>query len=198
MDIAEPSRAIVPTLDGPVLGRLASSVAPSSARELARRVGTGSEEGVRRVLNRLVHQGVVLAERAGPSVLYRLNADHVTFDVIQALADLRSELFRRVAKCVGGWDPVPVLAGIYGSFARGEGNADSDIDILLVGDHIDDDQVATLTERVRAWSGNAASAIVLTRADMRRVVDDGESIVGSWERDFIPVVGSFRMASTQL
>jgi len=194
MDIAEPSQAIVPTLDGPVLRALASSVMPASARELARRVDRGSEEGIRRVLNRLVHQGVVLGEPAGASVQYRLNVDHVAFDVVQALAELRPELLRRIANWVMAWEPAPTLAGVYGSFARGEGDADSDIDLLVVGDDVDDDDVATLAERIRAWTGNSASIIVLTRADLRRVVDAGESIVGSWERDFIPVFGSLRMA----
>jgi predicted nucleotidyltransferase len=195
MDIAEPSRAVVPTLDGPVLRTLVSSVMPASARELARRVGRGSEEGIRRVLNRLVHQGVVLAEPAGASVQYRLNVDHVAFDVVRALAQLRPELLRRIANWVQAWDPAPTLAGVYGSFARGEGDAESDIDLLVVGEDVDDDDVAALAERIRAWTGNSASVAVLSRADLRRVIDAGESIVGSWERDFIPVLGSLRTAT---
>jgi predicted nucleotidyltransferase len=194
MDLAEPTRAVVPTLDGPVLRALAASATPVSARELARRVGRGSEEGVRRVLNRLVHQGVVLSEPAGASVLYWLNAEHVAFGAIQALADLRSEFLRRLASWVGAWDPAPSVVGVYGSFARGDGEAESDIDVLVVGDEIDGDQVAGLSERVRAWTGNLASVVVLTRSELRQAIEAREPITEAWERDLIPVVGTLRSA----
>jgi predicted nucleotidyltransferase len=194
MDLAEPARAVVPTLDGPVLRGLAASAQPVSARELARRVSRGSEEGVRRVLNRLVHQGVVLSERVGASVLYGLNTEHVAFGVVQGLADLRPEFLRRLANWVGARVPAPRVVGVYGSFARGDGDADSDIDVLVVGDEIDGDQVAELSERIRAWTGNVASIVVLTQSALRRAIEARDPLAEAWERDLIPVAGTLRSA----
>ncbi len=47
-----------------------------------------SEEGIRKVLSRLVRQGVVLVDRAGHAYAYRLNSEHLAAEPILALAKL--------------------------------------------------------------------------------------------------------------
>src|SRR6266508_1038245 len=67
VDVAHPIRAVVPTLDGPVLEVLARTTRPLTGREIHRLAETGSPNGVRLALTRLSGQGLVHAEeRARP------------------------------------------------------------------------------------------------------------------------------------
>jgi predicted nucleotidyltransferase len=192
VDLSEPIAAIVPTLDGPALRVLAATSASASARELHRRAGVGSEDGLRRSLNRLTHQGVVTAERVGQSVQYLLNREHVAFPAVELLVGMRRELLARIAEHTRSWEPAPRFVGVYGSAARGDGDAESDIDLLVIAEAVDDDAVASLADRVVAWSGNRASITVLTPTELAEAHTAREPIVEQWRHDLVPLVGMLR------
>jgi hypothetical protein len=132
MDMGDPTRAITPTLDGPVLAALARSGRPLTVGEVAAETVRGSEIGIRRCLARLVAQGLVEATEMGRNRVHALNREHVAAPVAATMADLRIELWRRMRKELGGWKPKPLYACVFGSAARGDGDADSDVDLLLV------------------------------------------------------------------
>lgn len=132
MDLTDPTRAVTATLDGPVLAVLAQSGKPLTVGEVAAQMPRGSEVGVRRSLARLVGQGIVRAELMGRNLVHELNREHVAADIAVQLAGLRLELWRRVRQKLGAWNPKPVYGYVFGSAARGDGDASSDIDLLLV------------------------------------------------------------------
>lgn len=132
MNLSDPTRAITPTLDGPVLSVLASTGRALTVGEVAQQVARGSEIGVRRCLARLVEEGIVIASEVGRNRVHVLNRDHVASAAAQTLAGLRTELFSRIRKELGKWRPKPYYACVFGSAARGDGDTDSDIDLLLV------------------------------------------------------------------
>ncbi|HEY7045147.1 MAG TPA: nucleotidyltransferase domain-containing protein [Nocardioidaceae bacterium] len=184
MDWSEPAAAVVPSLDGAVLDVLASTTRPLTGRDVARLARRGSPAGVSNVLNRMVDQGLVTVSSAGMSNLYTLNHDHVATPAVLALQDLRGEAFARIRKAMNSWDPPPVAAAVFGSAARGDGGVDSDVDLLVIrpADTRDDDpnwsgQVDALAQSVRRWTGNAASIIQLTPAEMTDMLDRKERIV---------------------
>jgi predicted nucleotidyltransferase len=51
---------------------------------------------------------------------------------IEMMAAARSSLLERMRKAADAWTPPPLLAGLYGSAARGDGDEDSDIDLLVI------------------------------------------------------------------
>jgi predicted transcriptional regulator len=55
-----------------------------------------SENGIRRVLLRLVGQGIVEAARAGNAYLYRFNREHLAAGPITDLVNLRATLLDRI------------------------------------------------------------------------------------------------------
>jgi hypothetical protein len=132
MDMGDPTRSITPTLDGPVLAALARAGRPVTVGEVAAETVRGSEIGVRRCLARLVAQGLVQATEMGRNRVHELNREHVAAPIATTMADLRLELWHRMRKELGGWKPKPLYACVFGSAARGDGDADSDVDLLLV------------------------------------------------------------------
>jgi hypothetical protein len=132
MDLSDPTRALTPTLDGPVLAVLARAGHPLTVGEIAERATRGSEIGIRRCIARLVDQGLVTATQMGRNVVHELNRDHLAAPAAELLADIRLELWKRLRAELAGWPEKPVHATVFGSAARGDGGPDSDIDLLLV------------------------------------------------------------------
>jgi Nucleotidyltransferase domain len=126
------TRAITPTLDGPVLAVLAQAGRPMTVGQIAAEVVRGSEIGVRRSVGRLVEQGVVRATQMGRNQVHELNREHIAAPAAELLGGFRLELWRRLREALNRWDPKPEYACAFGSAARGDGGVDSDIDILLV------------------------------------------------------------------
>lgn len=197
MDLSFPLATIAPTLDAGVLHVLAATTAGCTAAEVHRRLGHGSDEGVRKVLARLVRQGVVLAETPARYPLYRLNREHVAAPHIEALTRVRDQIFANIRVEVAGWQIAPLHAGLFGSFARGTAHSDSDIDVLLVrpevlAEHAEDawlDQLGHLERRIRDWTGNAAQIIDLAPGTLGQMAHDGDPLVDSWRAEDIPVHG---------
>jgi predicted nucleotidyltransferase len=197
MDLSMPSLSVVPTLDGPVLVTLAGLSTPVSGRRIHQLCGVGSEAGVRNVLNRLVHQGVVHASEAGSAVLYAANREHLAWPAVSALAGMRGQLLARLRDEFGAWGPRVRSAALFGSAARGDGTSDSDIDLLVVRQRRTDpngeawqSQLARVRERVAAWTGNPCQVYEIGSDELEMHIAAGEPIVAEWRRDAITVAGA--------
>ncbi|MGA2837257.1 MAG: nucleotidyltransferase domain-containing protein [Acidimicrobiales bacterium] len=132
VDLSDPTRALTPTLDGPVLAVLAAAGRPLTVGQIAVQAARGSEIGIRRSVARLVREGLVTATVVGRNQVHELNRDHVAAPAATLFADLRLEVWRRLREAIQNWDPRPLYACAFGSAARGDGGEDSDIDLLLV------------------------------------------------------------------
>lgn len=197
MNVSTPSEAVVPTLDGPVLITLAKLTGPVTGRQLHHLAGVGSEAGVRNVLTRLVHQGLVHVTPAGSALLYTVNREHIAWPAVRALAGLRGELLTRLRDTLGGWAPRARTAALFGSTARGDGNSESDIDVLLIRQRrtgADDDawqlQVSRLSEAVTAWTGNTCHCYDIGSDDLARHIAAHDPLVSSWRTDAITICGT--------
>ena len=164
---------------------LAVITLPISGRQVAKMVKTGSTAGVSLVLERLNFQGVINVVEAGPSNLYSINRDHVAYPAIEALTDLRGKLYARMAAEVETWAIHPISVAIFGSAARGDGDVNSDIDILIVPreDLVWDSQLSEFSSSVRKWSGNRASLIQASPSQLIEMVGRKEPIVASLQMD---------------
>lgn len=191
MDLSEPLATVAPTLDAAVLQVLAATTAGCTAAEVHRRMSHGSDEGVRKVLARLVGQGVVLAEVSARYPIYRLNRDHVAVPYIEALTRLRDEIINRLREEISRWPLEPLHAGLFGSFARGSADSDSDIDLLLVRPEtlteaqVDGwlEQIDHLDRSIRVWTGNDAQVIDLAADHLGQMAREGDPLVDSWRAE---------------
>lgn len=196
MDVSEPTRCLTPTLEGPALEVLVRTAGPLAGREVARLARSGSEAGIRLALHRLVAQGVVTAEERGGALLYALNRDHLALPAIVALVGLRDALAERLGALVTAWAEQPIHASLFGSYARRDGDAESDIDVLLIRPSgIAEDaapwaeQVDDLRERVRRWTGNHCQVYQTDQRGFATHVRTKAGIVQEWLRDSITVCG---------
>jgi predicted nucleotidyltransferase len=175
---------------------LAGTTQPLTGRQIARLASHGSDRGLRLALNRLAEQGLVDTVEAPPAVLYSLNRDHIAAPIAIQLADLRSELFRRLRTAIGEWQVPPVHASIFGSTARGDGDASSDIDLLVVRpDSVDSedpawrDQLHELAVAIERWTGNHASISEVGDEELLGLASERRPIVDELEQAAITVAG---------
>jgi len=132
VDVSDPTRSITPSLDGPVLAVLAAAGRPMTVGEIAQVSARGSEIGIRRCVDRLVAQGIVRATEMGRNRVHELNRQHIAAPIAIQMANLRLELFNRLRGELAAWNPGPLAAWVFGSTARGDGDENSDIDLLLI------------------------------------------------------------------
>lgn len=149
------------------------------------------------LLVRLEEQGLVTGVAAGPSRLYQLNREHVAGEVAVALAGLRTRFFARVRDDFAAWPVAPVSAALFGSVARGEADTASDIDLLLVrpNDVADDSEpwgtsVFALAEKVLRWTGNDASMLQVTVAELGDMLAKRAPVIDSLTLDAIDLAGA--------
>ena len=171
MQTQHPLAVITPSLDGDVLAVLARAEAPFTVGSIQRVIGGRSYAGIRKVLDRLVAQGTVLAEPVGTVISYRLNREHLAAELIVALANLPAALIDRVRADVEAWPAPPIWAAMFGSAARGEMRPDSDIDLFLVDPATDleawESQWHQLANEVSRWTGNDVRVLSMTEDEVK-------------------------------
>jgi hypothetical protein len=159
----------------------------------------GSEVGVRRSLARLVEQGIVRAEMMGRNLVHELNRDHLAAPIADHLAGLRLELWQRLRRTLGAWNPKPIYGYVFGSAARGDGDSGSDIDLLLVHALFPGDSDP---RRANGFGGLLAGAAAEFGSDRltarqaskwRRQVDELHPQVRAWTGNPLQVVEMSRL-----
>ena len=114
-------------------------------REIARRAGTGIG-ATQRELGQLTSAGLLHRRPRGNQVYYRANRENPIFEELKSILaktsgirDILQEGLARLADRVK-------LAFVYGSIARGDEKASSDVDLMVVGNVSFKDVVAVLNE----------------------------------------------------
>jgi predicted nucleotidyltransferase len=192
MLLDRPLLTVTPTLDGDVLSVLARADAAFTAPKVQRLLDRHSVPGVRKVLNRLVEQGIVSADQAGRTLTYRLNRDHLAATPIIELAHLSDALVERIRTAVAAWEHTPLLVMLFGSAATGQMRVASDIDVFVVGNEPSDTsdrwraQISKLELDITKWTGNDARVLAYTVDDLAHAND---VVVDDIARDGILVAG---------
>jgi len=138
----------------------------------------------------------VLADAHPAATLFIFNRDHLAARPLIELAQLSSTLVERLKDSIRSWEVQPQHAYLFGSAARQDGDASSDVDILLVHAQSWEEQVNAWTQQVddlgakiRLWTGNDAGILDISAADLARMQVNGEAILESWHREGIFLAG---------
>ena len=103
--------------------------------ELLRLTGLGSAS-LQRELRRLAEAGLVRSERVGNLRCYVANAQSPVFDELVALTRKALGTVPLLRAALAPLQPRLQAAWVYGSVARQADKADSDVDIMLVGNDL--------------------------------------------------------------
>ena len=165
MDFVRPIEAVIPGAQGRVLAVLAETTAELNLRTIARLSGV-SHAQVSRVLPGLVELGLVERREAPPSSLFRLVSEHVAVGPLKALARGRDGLIEEMERVAAALPVKPESLIVFGSFARGEADAQSDIDAVFIrpadlgdSDEAWGDSVEQWRYQIRRISGNLVEVL---------------------------------------
>lgn len=202
MDFVHPLQSVIPGVQGRILAVLAETTAELNLRTIAS-IANVSEAQASRVLPGLVAVGVVERREAPPSALFRLVRDHIVAGPILALSRTRDRMIQQMRQ-IAETLPVPTASVIiFGSFARGEADAESDIDTLMIrpsgiseSDEAWSASVQQWIDRVGEVSGNRVEVLEADEDDMPARLEGGGSVWRDIERDGLiihgPPLDSFR------
>lgn len=117
-----------------ILRFLVKSQAQLNGREIAKNVGL-SHVKVHTALKDLTSQGVVNMRSVGSSLVYWLNENHfLVKGIIRPAFEKEEGVFGQITKIILSniKPPRPLSIILFGSFAKGDASADSDIDVVIV------------------------------------------------------------------
>jgi predicted nucleotidyltransferase len=89
---------------------------------------------VQRELQQLTHCGLLLREQRANQVYFRANPDAPVYEEIKNIVRKTFGVVDVLREALSGFTDRIEVAFIYGSVARGEETAASDVDVLIVGD----------------------------------------------------------------
>jgi len=195
MDLSNPLRAVAPGVESDVLAVLLRSHAPLTGARVAA-LAERSETQVRVVLRRLEQHGLVEAERHGQSYSYLLNREHVLVPGLEQMHRAIPTVEDLVRSAVQQWTLAPASLVLFGSAARRDGDADSDIDLLLVRDDTTDTDNDTwagqrhaLARELERWTGNTVQIVDLSESELAKAVRRNEPLIGGLRAHGVVLAG---------
>ena len=146
-------------------------------RELQRLSGAHLRQ-LQRDLERLQRSGLVACRTHGNRMYYRAVPAHPAFADLRAAVMKTWGIGNELSAALAGLGGAVTLAFVYGSFARGDDAADSDVDVLIVGPALRRDVAAALAPAARSL-GRELNPIILSPADLTGRWREGDHFVMS-------------------
>lgn len=175
----------MPGARGATLAVLLRTGAPLTGRRVHALVaGRHSLGAVQQALRDLDRLGVISTETIGRAGVHQINESHAAIASLRALVSPLEMLTEVVREVVQEAETVIV----FGSIARGDAHADSDIDLAVVAPDTWGGR-ADLQQCVQERLGNDCDVLHLTREHFALSSADREPVVTEVLRDGIAVVG---------
>jgi predicted nucleotidyltransferase len=131
---------------------------------------------VQRDLARLERAGLVVRTPRGNRVYYQANRHHPAFEDLKRVIVKTTGLGDALRHALAPLADRVQVAFVYGSWARGEETADSDLDLLLVGD-LKLREVSTVLGPVARQLGREFNPLVYSAAELRRKAQENHPFV---------------------
>jgi predicted nucleotidyltransferase len=146
-------------------------------RQIARQVDA-SIGAVQRELENLSRVGLIVRNSVGNQVFYQANRDAPIFPEMRALVNKTIGVFSILRSTLQVLSKRIVVAFVYGSVAREEDTAQSDIDLMVVGDATLD-QVLSRIGAVDKSIGRSINPTVYSVAEFKAKLASGNHFVNS-------------------
>lgn len=144
--------------------------------EIIRTVDSGTG-AVERELTRLLHSGLVSVERIGNQKHYRANQQSPIFPELQGLVLKTVGLREPIKEALEPYADKIKVAFIYGSVAKGADTAQSDVDLMVIGDDLSYSDLYSALQRTEARVLRKISPLFLSMEEWRRRSSQGGSFL---------------------
>jgi predicted nucleotidyltransferase len=146
-------------------------------RQIAREIGT-SVGSVQRELETLSEVGLLNRTTIGRQVFYQANSRHPAFEDVRSLIAKTSGIFHQLRSALAPLASQITFALVYGSIARGDEDAGSDVDLMIVGSVTLDDVLAQLAP-VENAIGRSINPTVYSLKEFKTKIKDGNHFLTS-------------------
>jgi predicted nucleotidyltransferase len=136
--------------------------------------GTGA---VQRELGRLEASGLVSVTRVGKQKHYQANADSPVFEELRALVLKTSGLADVLRAALAPVSRSIRAAFVYGSFAKGQDTAASDIDLMVVSDRLTYADLFAAVEDASARLGRKVAPTIYSSKELAKRVKQDNAFV---------------------
>lgn len=144
-------------------------------RELARLTGT-SAGTLHKELSKLTEGGVLRRQAVGNQVRYGANRDCPVFEELASILRKTSGLVDVLADALSSVENQIDLAFVFGSLARGDQTANSDVDVMVVGE-LGFAAVVQLLHPVQEALRREINPVVYSLAEFRHRAVSGDSFI---------------------
>ncbi len=149
-------------------------------RQIARQVET-SAGTVQRELNLLAEAGLIKRSTVGNQVFYQANQEHPEYPELRALLAKTTGVFQMLKTALGPLSSRIDLAFVYGSVARGEEKATSDIDLMVIG-AVSLDEVLDAVGPVEKQLRRPVNPTIYSLEDVRARLREGNHFLQSLKK----------------
>jgi predicted nucleotidyltransferase len=157
-------------------------------RELARLTGV-SPGSLHRELRNLAEMGLLLRQETGRQVYYRANLQCPIFDELAGLLRKTAGLVDVIREALLPLAGKIEMAFVYGSMARGDEHAHSDVDVMLVGD-LEFSEVVLALADTQTKLRREINPTVLSRAEFDNKLLQADSFLAQvWRGSKLWVMG---------
>lgn len=175
-------------------------------RQIVRELSGLSAGTLQRELKMLSEVGLIERAVLGKQVFYRANRSHPVFPELRALVEKTVGAVPTLRSALAPLSDLVSVALVYGSMARGEEKAESDIDLLIVGS-VTLEQVLEKVANVERSLRRAINPAVYSVAEFRTKLAGGNHFLNSVVRgnklfliggeDELGEVGRVRLAQSR-
>lgn len=145
-------------------------------RELERLTGAASVGSLKKELDALVSVGLVNIQRMANQTQFAANEHHPVFAELRSLVQKTTGLVPLLQQALAPLGDKVTLACVFGSVARGAESAQSDVDVLLLGELTFGEAVNALFD-AQAQLGREINPKVMTVAEWQAKKRDGNAFV---------------------
>lgn len=194
MNLSDPSDLALGQVPARILAALAETSTSLTIRQLAKVSGVSFASAQHWVTHWAI-RGVVDQRPAGRAVLCSLNREHLMTESLLNLARPRKTMIEAIASEVAGWRQQALSVTAFGSFARGDGDPESDIDLLVIHTSLDaqafNDQLMDSASLLQRALGNSIQWIAYRDVTWHQMTEHEDPLVAEVHRDAIHIFGEY-------
>jgi predicted nucleotidyltransferase len=147
-------------------------------RQITRRLAKVSPGTLQRELELLARLELISRSKVGNQVFYRVNRDHPVFPELRALVAKTLGAIQILRAALAPITDRIIAAFIYGSLARQEERAESDVDLLVVGS-VSLEEVFGCVNEVESSLGRPVNPTVYSPEEFRSKIASGNHFLNS-------------------